>query len=341
MAIDSSNGKMTTKKRLNMIDYAMDRMIIYYGSDLKEIYRGMKVHELARYIGQGERLEENEQFCLEIAAMLHNVGLKEMTEVTGDPEHIEKVRALYAEEEVKKILKPLDFGSVVEGRVAYLAGHSSDYKNAQRKDHRVLVEAIAIVDILDNQYDAFTVSEIYEKVFETEMGRALCRKLFGIADADSSEDEEEDPKKKSLGMQKRSDTADANSIRTNRIPTSCTKCGSTNLAPGVNGVYFCKKCGKENYDDFATIRKYIDDNGPASSTVISKALGIPKHFIKDFFREERLEITADSPYKARCEGCGAAITTGFLCEDCKRRQTVGATRGGKIKDTKWHSSIKY
>ena len=137
---------------------------------------------------------------------------------------------------------------------------------------------------------------------------------------------------------KRSTTrkADSNALRMNRIPLECDYCGSKLLENITMGTYRCCDCGKDSYDDFQTIRNYLEIVGTAPAAVIERNTGVPKRIIEYFFRDEYLEIPKNSPVRVPCERCGAPIRTGTLCDACKNL---------KGKDTKpkndrrgsWHS----
>lgn len=129
--------------------------------------------------------------------------------------------------------------------------------------------------------------------------------------------------------------ADSNALRMNRIPLECDHCGSKLLENITMGTYRCHQCGKDSYDDFQTIRNYLDIVGTAPAAVIERNTGVPKRIIEYFFRDEYLEIPKSSPVRVPCERCGAPIRTGTLCEACKNSQG----NDGKKNDRRgsWHS----
>ncbi|MBO5087518.1 MAG: TIR domain-containing protein [Lachnospiraceae bacterium] len=128
--------------------------------------------------------------------------------------------------------------------------------------------------------------------------------------------------------------ADSNALRMNRIPLECDHCGSKLLENVTMGTYRCRDCGKDSYDDFQTIRNYLDVVGTAPAAVIERSTGVPRRIIEYFFRDEYLEIPKNSPIRVPCERCGAPIRTGTLCDACKS----GANKDKK-NDRKgaWHS----
>jgi len=128
--------------------------------------------------------------------------------------------------------------------------------------------------------------------------------------------------------------ADSNALRMNRIPLECDHCGSKLLENITMGTYRCHDCGKDSYDDFQTIRNYLEIVGTAPAAVIERNTGVPKRIIEYFFRDEYLEIPKNSPVRVPCERCGAPIRTGTLCEACKS----GANNKAKNdRRGSWHS----
>ena len=130
-------------------------------------------------------------------------------------------------------------------------------------------------------------------------------------------------------------SGDSNALRFNRIPLECKKCGSKALSNISMGIYRCDKCGEENYDDYQTVRRYLDRVGMASATEIEQNTGVPRRVISYFFKEEYLEIPKSSTIRVPCERCGAPIRTGVLCDSCKN------VKGSKLlkKNDTWHSRI--
>lgn len=115
------------------------------------------------------------------------------------------------------------------------------------------------------------------------------------------------------------------SLTLNRIPYRCRYCGQ-NLRKVSRGVYQCVQCGKETYDDFQTIRNYLEKAGATPALTIEADTGVPLKNIEYFLREEYLEIPRLSNFRLSCERCGTPIRTGYLCELCKRTESSGSTR---------------
>lgn len=130
--------------------------------------------------------------------------------------------------------------------------------------------------------------------------------------------------------------ADSNALRMNRIPLECDHCGSRMLENITMGTYRCQACGKESYDDYQTIRNFLEKVGNATASTIEQNTGVPKRIIEYFFRDEYLEIPKNSPVRVPCERCGAPIRTGTMCDSCKSEKGSGK-RQSIDKNGAWHT----
>lgn len=122
-------------------------------------------------------------------------------------------------------------------------------------------------------------------------------------------------------------------LRSSGIPTACGYCGG-DLEKISRGVYRCKKCGRENYDYFQTVRNFLRKYGAKPAIIIERETGVPRHVIEQFVSDEYLEIPKLEPMRLSCVKCGASIRTGTLCENCKNARSQKPARSGGS----WHSS---
>ena len=100
-------------------------------------------------------------------------------------------------------------------------------------------------------------------------------------------------------------------LRSSGIPTACGYCGG-DLEKISRGVYRCKKCGRENYDYFQTVRNFLRKYGAKPAIIIERETGVPRHVIEQFVSDEYLEIPKLEPMRLSCVKCGASIRTGTL-----------------------------
>lgn len=150
-----------------------------------------------------------------------------------------------------------------------------------------------------------------------------------------------DPKKRILSIEGTAKVTgprrnrNTNALRMNRIPLACQYCGCKDLENVTMGTYRCVRCGRDNYDDFQTIRNFLEKTGASSALVIERETGVPRRIIEYFFRDEYLEIPKNCSVRMQCTNCGAPIRTGTLCEACKAKANAG--QKVSYKTDKWHT----
>lgn len=151
-------------------------MIEYDCGDAKRIQHFIKVHSFAKLIGELENLSEEEQYVLEIAAYVHDIGIKKSEELYGDcnGKHQEEIGPDVA----RKLLTGLGCDEMVIERVCYLVGHHHTYTNVNGKDYQILIEADFLVNLQEEQEPRNAVEAAYKNVFRTETGKRLCREMF-------------------------------------------------------------------------------------------------------------------------------------------------------------------
>ena len=98
---------------------------------------------------------------------------------------------------------------------------------------------------------------------------------------------------------------------------SCEVCGSSLYYIGI-GQYQCKKCNEVFLDDYGKVRAFLEENGPCSAIVISKATGVDKDFIDILLHRGKLEIPENSKYFIKCERCGGSLRYGRICPSCAK-----------------------
>lgn len=107
-----------------------------------------------------------------------------------------------------------------------------------------------------------------------------------------------------------------NTLTMNKVPVECRFCKGL-IQETSKGVYECLICGKQSYDYYQTVKRYLQRNGAASSIEIERATGVPRKAIEYFLKEGYLEISKLDSYRMTCARCGAAIRSGVLCDKCR------------------------
>lgn len=153
-------------------------MIQYYSGDPKRIQHFLKVFELAKMIGEREALDAGTQHILETAALVHDIGIKKAEEKYGRCSG--KLQEQEGPAEAEKMLTALAFDPEVVKRVSYLVGHHHTYQNVDGVDYRILLEADFLVNGLEDALDKEVLRNGYDRIFETETGKTICRLMFDL-----------------------------------------------------------------------------------------------------------------------------------------------------------------
>lgn len=154
----------------------LKEMIRYYARDPKRIQHFIKVHDFAGMIGKLEGLEDDEQNILEIAAIVHDIGIKVSEEKYGDcsGKHQELEGPVIA----RTMLEPLGFEDSVIDRVCYLVAHHHTYQDINGLDYQILVEADFLVNYFEDHLETESIKKSVKKIFKTETGIRIATEMF-------------------------------------------------------------------------------------------------------------------------------------------------------------------
>ncbi len=148
-------------KNVNLIAKAMKD---HYGCDEQKIRHFVSVYTLAKTIGELERLPEQTQEYLEIAALVCDIDETPMPECTL----------------ARDILKDQQLEFDIVDRVCYIVEHFSDFDHITGLDHQILLEAHMIVDFKEQSTPRSEIIKCANSRFMTNYGRAFLKKAFGI-----------------------------------------------------------------------------------------------------------------------------------------------------------------
>lgn len=101
---------------------------------------------------------------------------------------------------------------------------------------------------------------------------------------------------------------------------NCKSCGS--IFNYVAGQVICPACREKLEKKFQEVKEYIRENKGVGIKEVAEACEVDTGQIRQWLREDRLELSADSAIYLTCESCGKPIRSGRFCEKC----TVNMTR---------------
>jgi hypothetical protein len=152
------------------------RMVRYFGEDIKRISHAFKVSGFAQAILAGEGITGDTEFTTNLAALLHDIGIREAIRKHNSP------AARFQETEGPAVARTIMNecgikGEVVE-RVCYIVGHHHTYTKIDGTDFQILVEADFLVNIQEGDISMEAAPTVIKKYFRTETGRELASSLF-------------------------------------------------------------------------------------------------------------------------------------------------------------------
>lgn len=152
-------------------------MCEYMAGDIKRINHFMKVHAYAAVIGKAEELDERTQEILEAAAYVHDIGIKNSEAKYGSSSGY--YQQIEGPGEAEKLLRNVGYDDEFIDRVKYLVSRHHKYVNIDGEDCQILIEADFIVNVYEDEIRRETISDIYHKIFRTDAGREIMRRLYG------------------------------------------------------------------------------------------------------------------------------------------------------------------
>lgn len=165
---------------MTIINNLLQEMISYYSGDPKRIQHFIKVHSFAKLIGEQEGLDSDTQTVLEIAAIVHDIGIKVAEKKYG------KCNGKLQEQEgpavAYDLLSKLSVSSWMIDRICYLVAHHHTYTNVNGLDYQILLEADFLVNLYEDNVEQEEIEAICNKIFRTSTGKKLCETMYHRVD---------------------------------------------------------------------------------------------------------------------------------------------------------------
>jgi hypothetical protein len=161
----------------NMVSTVLEKMILYFNNDIRRINHALKVYGFSKAISGNESLE-NLNMIVELAAILHDIGIKEAERKYHSSAG--KYQEIEGPPIVTEILTTEGIEQSVVERVCYLVGNHHSYDKIDGLDFQILIEADFIVNITEEGLNSKAAQSIKEKYFKTVSGRRIIDNLFGL-----------------------------------------------------------------------------------------------------------------------------------------------------------------
>ena len=145
--------------------------------DQKRIEHSLKVYGYAQLLGRLEGLTPEQQFILELTAVLHDIGI-----------HVSEAKYGYSDGQkqeiegppvARQILENIAVDPVVIDRVCFIVSKHHTFSAIDGIDFQLLVEADFLVNSVEEEVSQEGVDRFVEVNFKTESGRRVIEELFG------------------------------------------------------------------------------------------------------------------------------------------------------------------
>ena len=161
---------------MDKIGQIMDAMIAYYAGDPQRINHFLKVYGFAKAIGEREGIPQGIQEILEMAALTHDIGIRQSEiKYKSSAGHYQQTEG---PPEAEKLLGKLGVDRTMIDHVCWLIAHHHTYTDIRDTDHQILVEADFLVNIYEDDMPADSIRSVNDKVFKTVSGKRLLRTLY-------------------------------------------------------------------------------------------------------------------------------------------------------------------
>jgi HD superfamily phosphodiesterase len=151
-------------------------MMVYYSGDVKRINHFLKVHSFAKIIGEGEQLNNLNQEILEVASVVHDIGIKISEEKYNSSAG--KYQQVEGPPIADEMLARIGYNDEIIARVHYLIAHHHTYDNINEMDYQILVEADFLVNIYEDGMAIETIKKVKESIFKTKSGKMILDQLY-------------------------------------------------------------------------------------------------------------------------------------------------------------------
>lgn len=157
------------------------KMTEFNAGDPKRIQHFLKVYEFAHVIGVKEGLDEATLRILDIASIMHDIGIRPSEQKYGrcDGKLQEQEGPAYARDMLAAFT---EVSREEVERVCYLIAHHHTYENVDGLDYQILLEADFLVNALEDNLQKLAIIHFRDKVFRTETSIHLINTMFGLID---------------------------------------------------------------------------------------------------------------------------------------------------------------
>ena len=163
---------------MNKIEDLALAMIDYNNGDPKRIQHTTKVHAYASMIGKCEGLDEETQFILESAALVHDIGIRASEKKYGHQNG--KLQEQEGPAVARELLMRLGgFSDQQIERICWLVAHHHTYHVCEDLDYQILIEADFLVNLYEDNESPNAIRAVGKNIFHTQSGTRMFETMYG------------------------------------------------------------------------------------------------------------------------------------------------------------------
>ena len=162
-------------------DELVIKMAEYNAGNPKRIQHFIKVYEFAHVIGVKEKLPAHTLRVLDMAAIMHDIGIRPSEEKYGSSDG--KLQEKEGPACARSMLA--GFSEVTEEeteRICFLIAHHHTYENVEGPDWQILLEADFLVNALEDGLSSEAICRFRDSIFKTGTGLLLLNTMFALPD---------------------------------------------------------------------------------------------------------------------------------------------------------------
>jgi hypothetical protein len=161
-----------------MTENVVKKMIDYFGTDVRRINHALKVYGFARCIARCEGLPEQELVVVDIAAILHDIGIKEAErKYNSSSGHYQEIEGPPV---ALQLLAEFALDKTILDRISFLIANHHSYHKINGIDFQILVESDFLVNIVEDEIQSHSIESIRSKYFKTATGISIIESMFGV-----------------------------------------------------------------------------------------------------------------------------------------------------------------
>lgn len=163
---------------MSRINDTIFAMMDYFKGDPARIQHFMSVYAFARAIGVKENLPDDVQYLVEVAAITHNIGVKNSEAKYGSAagEYLE----IEGPPEAEKMLREIGYDEEFIDKICFLIANRNHYKNYDNAPYQILAEANLLVNISQEKINMELANNLKEKIFKTKTGLKMFEDLYNV-----------------------------------------------------------------------------------------------------------------------------------------------------------------